>query len=43
VEVGAGAIFFDFEKVLGFKERHGASCIAFVFEVRGAGFIALDR
>ena len=30
-----------FEKLLGFKERHAASLIAFVFEVQAAGFITM--
>ena len=36
VEVEAGARFFGFGNDLGFKARHGASRIAFVFEVRAA-------
>lgn len=40
---GAGADFFGVEKALGFKERHRASRIAFVFEVREASFIELER
>ena len=30
------------EKVLGFKERHAASCIAFVFDVRGTAVVVLE-
>lgn len=43
VETMAGGDFFTFANDLGFNERHGASRIAFVFEVRGAGFIVLKR
>ena len=32
---------FIFEKLLGFKERHAASLIAFVLEVRAAGCITM--
>ena len=30
------------EKVLGFKEHHAASCIAFVFDMRGTAVVVLE-